>query len=94
MKLNKIILSRTDNIGDVVLALPMAGMIKKHYPDCKVIFLGRTYTKPIIDACENIDEFYKLMEGLRNNFSDYIKEYESIIYSKMHDVWNYFPFSE
>ena len=36
--------------------------------------------------CENVDEFYKLMEELRNNFSDYIKEYESIIYSKMHDV--------
>ena len=57
MKLNKIILSRTDNIGDVVLALPMAGIIKKFYPECKIIFLGRTYTKPVIDSCENIDEF-------------------------------------
>lgn len=44
--------------------------------------------------CENVDEFYKLMEELRNKFSDNLKEYESIIYSKMHDVWNYFPFSE
>ena len=44
--------------------------------------------------CENVDEFYRLMEELRNKFSDYIKEYESIIYSKMHDVWNYFPFSD
>lgn len=42
---------------------------------------------------ENVDEFYKLMEELRNKFSDYLKEYESIIYYKMHDVWNYFPFS-
>ena len=43
---------------------------------------------------KSVDEFYKLMEEVRNEFSDYIKEYESIIYSKMHDVWNYFPFSE
>jgi len=42
---------------------------------------------------KDVDEFYKLMEELRNKFSDYLKEYESIIYYKMHDVWNYFPFS-
>lgn len=42
---------------------------------------------------KDVDEFYKLMEELRNRFSDYLKEYESIIYYKMHDVWNYFPFS-
>lgn len=47
--------------------------------------------RPIV---KDIDEFYKLMEELRNRFSDYLKEYESIIYYKMHDVWNYFPFSE
>ncbi|MDP3765248.1 MAG: Lrp/AsnC family transcriptional regulator [Nanoarchaeota archaeon] len=46
--------------------------------------------RPIV---KDIDEFYKLMEELRNRFSDYLKEYESIIYYKMHDVWNYFPFS-
>lgn len=40
---------------------------------------------------KDVNEFYELMEELRNNFSDNIKEYESIIYYKMHDVWNYFP---
>ena len=41
--------------------------------------------------CENMDEFYNLMDELRTKFSDYIKDYELIIYSKMHDVWNYYP---
>ncbi len=41
---------------------------------------------------KDVDEFYKLMEELRNRFSDYLKEYEPIIYYKMHNVWNYFPF--
>lgn len=54
----RIIISRTDGIGDVILALPMAGVLKKIYPDCKVIFLGRNYTKPIIETCANIDEFF------------------------------------
>lgn len=53
----KIIISRTDSIGDVILTLPMAGMIKKHYPDCHIIFLGRTYTKPIVAMSEYVDTF-------------------------------------
>lgn len=53
----KIIISRTDSIGDVVLTLPVAGLLKKHFPSCKLIFLGKKYTRPVIDRCEHIDEF-------------------------------------
>ncbi len=62
----KIILSRTDSIGDVVLTLPMAGLIKKYYPACKIYFLGRTYTKDIIDLSKFVDEFinYDTLEKL------------------------------
>ncbi len=52
-----IILSRTDSIGDVVLTLPMAGYIKKYFPKCRIIFLGRNYTKDVVDLSEHIDEF-------------------------------------
>jgi heptosyltransferase III len=41
----------------VVLTLPMAGLIKKDYPDCKIFFLGRSYTKEIIGLSEFVDEF-------------------------------------
>jgi heptosyltransferase III len=53
----RIILSRTDNLGDVILTLPMAGILKQSFPDCHIIFLGKKYTKPLIDACEFVDEF-------------------------------------
>lgn len=52
-----IVISRTDSIGDVILTLPVAGMLKKHYPDCKISFLGRSYTQAIIDHCEHVDAF-------------------------------------
>ncbi len=52
-----IILSRTDSIGDVVLTLPMAGYIKKHFPKCKIIFLGRNYTRDVVALSEHVDEF-------------------------------------
>ena len=52
-----ILISRTDSIGDVVLTLPMAGVLKQLYPDSKVIFLGKTYTEPIVKCCSYIDKF-------------------------------------
>lgn len=53
----RILLSRTDSIGDVVLTLPMAGWIKKNYPSASVIFLGRTYTRDVILLSEHVSEF-------------------------------------
>jgi ADP-heptose:LPS heptosyltransferase len=53
----RIILSRTDSIGDVVLTLPVACILKRTFPGCTVIFLGREYTRPVIEACEYVDEF-------------------------------------
>jgi len=51
-----ILIVRTDRIGDVVLSLPMAELVKKKYPDCKVAYLIRNYTGPLIDGNPSIDE--------------------------------------
>lgn len=56
---NKIVISRTDSIGDVVLTLPMAGILKKKFPKAHIVFLGNTYTKPIIDCCQHVDEVWE-----------------------------------
>lgn len=53
----RFLLSRTDSIGDVILTLPMAGFIKRLFPQAKVIFLGRSYTKDIVTLSEHVDEF-------------------------------------
>jgi heptosyltransferase-3 len=58
----KIVISRTDSIGDVALTLPLAGILKEKYPNSKIIFLGNIYTKPIIDCCESIDETWEWAE--------------------------------
>ena len=57
-----ILIVRTDRIGDVILSLPLAGLIKKHYPDCKVSFLLREYTKDITDGHPHIDEVLIIKE--------------------------------
>lgn len=52
-----IIISRTDSIGDVVLTLPMAGYLKKHFPLCRIIFVGRNYTRDVVALSEHVDDF-------------------------------------
>ncbi len=53
----QIILSRTDNIGDVVLSLPLAGFLKRQMPEAKIYFIGKSYTRPVIESSVYIDEF-------------------------------------
>jgi ADP-heptose:LPS heptosyltransferase len=51
------LISRTDSIGDVVLTLPVAGILKKEFPGCKILFLGKTYTEEVIRCCAYVDQF-------------------------------------
>lgn len=51
------LISRIDAIGDVVLTLPLAGWLKQHVPGARVLFLGRTYTAPVVACCRHVDEF-------------------------------------
>jgi ADP-heptose:LPS heptosyltransferase len=55
--MKRVIISRTDSIGDVVLTLPLAGIIKERMPGTEVLFLGQSYTQPVVEACEYVDQF-------------------------------------
>lgn len=57
-----ILIVRTDRIGDVVLSLPLARIIKQHYPKAKVTFLVRAYTKALVENNYFIDEVIILKE--------------------------------
>lgn len=54
----KILISRTDNIGDVIFTLPMAALLKKYIPNSEIYFLGKKYTQAVVDCCQFIDKFY------------------------------------
>ena len=66
MQADRIIISRTDGIGDVILTLPLCGALKQLLPGCKIAFLGRSYTQEIIAGCEHVDEFLNWDE-VKNN---------------------------
>ena len=53
----RIIISRTDSIGDVMLTLPLCNWIKNNFKGVYIIFLGSFYTNPVVDCYTSIDEF-------------------------------------
>ncbi len=59
MFMKTIIISRTDKIGDVILTLPLAFLLKEKFTDTRIIFLGNSYTKPVLKCTEYIDEIYE-----------------------------------
>jgi heptosyltransferase-2 len=50
-----ILIVRTDRIGDVVLSIPMAEILKKHFPSCKITYFIRKYTSALLDGNPFID---------------------------------------
>lgn len=51
----RILVSRTDRIGDVVLTLPLCALLKTTL-GAEVVVLGRAYTRPVLEASPHVDE--------------------------------------
>ena len=62
MNIKRIIISRTDSIGDVMLTLPMCVWLRDHFIDAELIYIGKGYTKPVIDSFSVIDRFIDWQE--------------------------------
>ena len=56
------LVSRTDAIGDVVLTLPVCGQLKRQFPGCRVVLIGRSYTAAVAAACPWVDAFLNIDE--------------------------------
>lgn len=50
----RILVSRTDRLGDVVLTLPLCAQLKQQL-GAEVVVLGRRYTRPLLEACPFVD---------------------------------------
>lgn len=73
MQAGHFIINRTDSIGDVILTLPLAGIIKNKFPQAKITFLGQEYTRAVIEACPFVDEFMEVrdfLESKKKEWSD------------------------
>lgn len=51
---------RSDRIGDVVLTLPMAKMLKEKISDARVSFMCDPYTAPLLKLCPYVDDVIEI----------------------------------
>jgi ADP-heptose:LPS heptosyltransferase len=56
--MNRILISRTDSIGDVVLTLPMCQALREQFPEARLIYIGKKYTESVVNCFDCIDEFW------------------------------------
>lgn len=68
--IKNILISRTDRLGDVVLALPLIDEAKKNFKDAKIFFLAKSYVADLIEDYEGIDEFVS-----EDSFKDFNEKY-------------------
>ncbi len=55
MNPQRILLSRTDRLGDVILSTPVATALKKKFPNAEIFFLARPYAGEILRLHPHVD---------------------------------------
>ena len=60
MEIKRILVSRTDKIGDLVLSIPSFFMLKKMYPNAELVVLVRDYNADIVRNLSYIDRVIKI----------------------------------
>lgn len=76
----KILINRTDAIGDTLLTLPICEAIKTKYPDCKIVYLSSDRCLGLFDIVGNIDEHWVLQrdQGILKNFFSFYKKIKEL----------------
>lgn len=57
---DRILISRTDRLGDLILALPFVETMKQRYPECRIDVLSSLYASPILEHNPNIDKIVRV----------------------------------
>ena len=86
MEINRIIVSRTDKIGDLILSIPSFYMIKKMYPQAELIVLVRKYNYEIVKNLPYVDRIVKIDDFTHKELIDKIKYFNSDIFVALYNL--------
>lgn len=56
MRVDRILVTRNDKLGDFMLAWPAFAMLRLQYPGATIVALVPGYTRPMAELCPSIDE--------------------------------------
>lgn len=77
MDLKRIIVSRTDKIGDLVLSIPSFYMIRKMFPKVEIVVLVRKYNYEIVKNLPYIDRVVKIDDYRKEELLEKIKHFKA-----------------
>ena len=80
----RILICRTDNIGDVVLTLPLAGYLKQRYPGVQIDFLVRAYAAPVVRQSRFVDQVLAIEEHPDHRLMFLEGGYDTVIFAFPH----------
>lgn len=81
----RIIISRTDKIGDLILSIPSFFMAKKMYPEAEIILLVRNYNYEIVKNLPFIDRVYKIDDFRQEELLEKIKYFNADVFVALYN---------
>src|SRR6266478_656569 len=52
----KVLIVRTDRLGDVLLTTPVASALRQAFPQCRIAWLVNAYTAPLLEHNPDVDQ--------------------------------------
>ena len=77
LKNKTVIISKINQIGDVLFALPIATALKQHEPSCKILFLARPLVNDLVAHYRDIDGFIDAAALLNLPEAEAVKQLQS-----------------
>lgn len=78
---NKILITRTDKLGDVILTLPLISEVQRIFPDSEISFLTKSFVKDLIEGyfafnrlitLESLNGFFSSLKFLKKEKFDIV----------------------
>lgn len=85
MDIKRIIVSRTDKIGDLILSIPSFFMIKKMYPQAELVVLVRKYNYEIVKNLPYVDRILKIDDYTHNELIEKIAYFNADVFIALYN---------
>lgn len=85
MEIKRIIVSRTDKIGDLILSIPSFYMLKKMYPQAELIVIVRQYNYEIVKNLPYVDRIIRIDDFTKSELLDKIKYFNADVFVALYN---------
>lgn len=85
MEIKRILVSRTDKIGDLILSIPSFFMLKKMYPKAELIAIVRKYNYDIIQNLPYIDRVIKIDDFTKPELLEKIPYFKADVFIALYN---------